>query len=451
MKFKKAQIPASLFSSLLIATLLLVFCLHSNAQETTQIAFPSLDSVFSYTQHKSTTLHSGEIKFSQAQKAKLAAIASIIDLNANISLNITDNTKLPVSYFPAEAFGGTPGTYREIQTGIPYTNNFNQYADIKLLNVSGWQNLKLAKINIESTTTDNKLSQKSLYENIAATYYNILTLQEQLKSTNKNVATADTLHQMVKTKFDAGMSRQQDVNDAEVNFLNTKESASQIQFLIQQQYIAIKILCDIPDATAITIQENIAFNKSTTPTIQLNNLNTTNSLLKEKYAFNNYRQLKFTILPIISAFASNSNQQYSNNFSLVDKNVNWINSNYIGLKAVWQIPSANTVSQISKAKYDSQLAKENSEHSKLKSQLDFSQLNIDYEKAVSQFSTNEHTTLLQNDSYKKNLENYQQGIINLSQLLTSYNAMVNSNYNYISSAVSVMLMQSKIKINNNIQ
>lgn len=451
MKLKKVQLSTSLFSSLLIATLLLVFNLNSNAQEATQIVFTSLDSVFAHTQQKSTTLHSGEIKFSQAQKAKLAAIASIVDLSGNVSLNATYNTKLPVSYFPSEAFGDTPGTYSEIKTGVPYTNNFNQYADIKLLNVSGWQNFKLAKINIESTTTDNKLSQKTLYENIAATYYNILTLQEQLKSTNKNVSTADTLFQIVKNKFDAGIARQQDVNDAEVNYLTTKESASQIQFLIQQQYIAIKILCDINDATAIAIQENMDFNKNATPTIKLNNLNTSSSLLKEEYALNNYQQLKFTMFPTISAFASNSNQQYNNNFSLFDENVNWINSNYIGLKAVWQIPSANTISQISKAKYDYLLAKENTEHSKLKSQLDFSQLSIDIEKAGSQFSTNEHISLLQNDSYKKNLENYQQGIISLSQLLTSYNAMVNSNYNYISSAVTVMLMQSKIKINNNIQ
>lgn len=417
-----------------------------------QQTFTSIESVLNYTNEISTNLKSGEIRYSQAQKAKLAAIMSIIDLNGNASLNVTNNTMLPVSLFPAETFGGEPGTYREIQTGIQYTNNFNLNAELKLINISGWKNLKLAKINIDAATVDNKISQKSLHENISSVYYNITSLQEQLQSSIINTKIADTLFKIVENKFNLGLARQQEVNNAKANYLNTEESAKQIEFLLQQQYIALKILCDIPESEQIVINEDIDYSSTISkPNLVINNLNSLSSQMKVKSSLANYRQIQLSTLPYLSAFASNSNQQFNNNFSLFDNSVNWINSNYIGLKAIWLLPNANTISQISKSKHEYLLAKQNQEHAGLKSNLDFKHLDIEFDKAVSQMNTNKLVNDLRIDSYKKNLDNYKQGITALDELLNSYNAMINSGYNYISSVVNVLLSKSKININNQIQ
>ena len=128
--------------------LLILFSIN-NYELKCQLIFNSLEQVLSYTKEKSSSIKSNSIKIEQAEKGKLAAIASIIDLNGNVSLNVNQNTRLPVSLFPAEAFGGTPGTYQEIQTGIPFTNNLSQYGELKLINISGWKSLKLAKINLD--------------------------------------------------------------------------------------------------------------------------------------------------------------------------------------------------------------------------------------------------------------------------------------------------------------
>lgn len=433
----------------LISSLLMFTIVHiAHGQQ----VFTSIDSLLLYTNARSANIKSGEIKFSQAQKAKLAAIAGIVDINGNVSFNLTNNTTLPISLFPAETFGGQPGTFREIQTGIPYTNTFNQNIELKLLNTSGWQNLKLSKINIDATLTDNKLSKKSLFENIATIYYNIITLQEQLKSSLKNLATSDTIYYIVKNKFDFGLAKQQDVNDAQVNQISSNENINQITFLIKQQYIALKILCDIPEHEDIIINQPITnTNNNTKPVILFSKLSAINSQLKEQSSLAYYKQLKLNFFPYLAAFASNSNQQFSSTFSLFDNNVRWINSNYIGLKAVWLIPSATSISQISKSKYDYLLAKQNSEHNALKSQLEFNQLLVDFEKAQSQMNSNKEVYELRADTYKKNLENYKYGLINLDVLLNSYNTMITSKYNVISSTVSVMLAQSKITINNQIQ
>jgi outer membrane protein TolC len=429
---------------------LILFCISTamNAQK----VFSNLDSLLSYSSNKSTSIRSGYLRLDQSKKAKLAAIYGVLDLNGSGSFNITNNTKLPVSLFPAEIFGGQPGTYKEVQTGIKYNSTGNLYGEVKLINIAGWQNVKLSKINLASTEIDNRLSRKNLYENIAAIYFNIVSLNEQLESTLNNISIADTLLMIVSNKYKQGITKQQEVNSAKVNLLNSKESASQINYLIQQQYIALQILCDIPESDKIKInqivsEDGIKANDIAEP----NPLKLNSVIFKEKIAFNYYKQLKYAYLPTITAFASNAYQQFSQQFKTFDGSSKWINSNYIGVKAVFNLPSANAITQSSKAKYDYLLAKENSTHANIESPLECSKLNIEYAKAISQFKTNKEIATLQIDSYNKNLGLYKQGLTSLDQLMNSFNTKVSSEYNLNASSVNVLLSQSKIDINNKLK
>jgi len=431
-----------------IIILAIIFSIKAQAQKT----FNNLDSLISYAKERSTTLQSGNIKMTQAQKAKLAAIVGVIDPTSSTSYSYIDNLKLPTSIFPAEALGGEPGTYKEIQTGVQYNSNFANYNELKLLNVSGWTNLKLAKINIDLTSTDNKITFKSLCENIASTYFNIVNVEEQLKATHENLFAADTLLQIAQNKFQQGLVKQQDVNDSKANYLNTKESCNQLEYLLQQQYLSLKILIDIPesDSIAITQAADSDFEPNNSK-IDFNELSLSSAEYSEKKAFANYKQLKQSNIPTISFINYNSTQQYNTTAKIYDGSGRWYSSTYIGFKLTIPIPSATSVSQTSKARYDYQLAKLNTEHFKIKSELENNQLSIDYNKAVSQWTTNSEVYELKKDSYQKNLNLYSEGLLSLDQTLNSYNAMVNSNYNRISSAINVLFAQSKIDINNKIK
>jgi outer membrane protein TolC len=446
------QINSVLQTMKIKLTIILLCILIPGSSMFGQKLFGSLDSLLIYTQQKSTTLKSGELKYDQAKKAKLAAVWGITDFSGNVTLNVTDNTRLPVSLFPAEVFGGTPGTFQQVQTGIQYTNNFSQYGELKLINPQGWYNYGLAKINIDFTQTDNRLNEKTLYENIAATYYNILTLQEQLQSNQKNLAAADTLLMIVTAKFAQGQVNRQDVNDAEVNKLNMAETGRQIEFQINQQYLALKVLCDIPEQEQIRITQKAELNEVPASVRPVYNPLAENSWkLREQSARQSYKQYSSALYPSLSLVGSNSYQQFSNEFSLFDPNVDWIKSNYIGAKLVWHIPTANTLTQISKSKYDYRLAQLNTQHYTLKAQTDLTQLSVEEQKQRSQFTTNKTVLALRDDTYRRNLENYKVGIIGLDQLLNSFNALVSSEYACVSACIGVLHVQSKIIINNTIQ
>jgi outer membrane protein TolC len=434
----------------IIILLLSLQFVNSNAQQ----VFNDLDSFLKYASSKSTTLQSGEIKIDQAKKAKLAAIASIPDPTGNVSFTYTDNLALPVTLFPANFNDPTAPAdkYNASRLGVQYNSNFNQTGDIKLFNLQGWYNLRSSKQNLEATATDNRFTRKTLYENIASTYFNIVQLQEQLDVSRENLLVSDTLLKIAENKFHQGILKKQDVNDTRVSYLNSQENLKQIEFMIQQQYITLKTISDIPEKDSIQINHTVSTDLSANaPEVVYNNLSFINSLSKEKMAQSNFKKNKFSQLPTISFFASQSNTQYNTKAGLFDSNWEWYNATYIGFRISMPMPSANTMSSIAEAKYNHKLAQQNSEHARIKSELDQRQLSTEYSKAWSQFVTNKEIYGLKKESYYKNRNLYAQGLLATEQTLNSFNAMVNSHYSLITSAINLLLANAKIEINNTIK
>ncbi|QNR86439.1 TolC family protein [Pedobacter riviphilus] len=422
-----------------------------NICQAQQNKFHSVDSLFSYVSSKSITLQSGEIRIEQAKKARLAAILSIPDISGSLSFSYTHNTKLPVNLFPASVFGGQVGTFVPIQTGIPFVSTGNENIDVKLINHKGWENLKLSKLNIQSSIADNKLTIKSLYEDIASTYYNIVSLQQQLSSTEKNLQTAERLLQITINKYAEGLIKQQDVNEAKISSLDTRENYNQIKYQIQQQYLALKILCNFPEDEQITIQDRQDSLFSDKVQVGLSRVAIENSELKESMALSNYRQQKYALYPTLSFFQSHNTQQNNTRNRLFDRNVDWFNSSYIGLKLSIPIPSSSTIKQISEANYNYLLAQKDTEQQKIKAGIEQRKLEIDYYKVLSQISSYREIAQLRKENYEKNLNLYQQGLIDLQKVLDSYEDMVNSNYNLVSAQVSALAAKTKIHINNTIR
>jgi outer membrane protein TolC len=431
---------------LIILLLFFVGISKVNAQK----VFANFEQLVAYASTKSISQQSNDIRILQAKKTKLAAKLAIADPLANINGSFTNNTRLPVNLFPAEVFGGQKGEFREVQSGVQYNTASTQNLDIKLLNLEGWQNYKLSDINIQISETDSRLNLKSLHENMASVYYNIVQLNAQLESTQQNLAVADTLLQVAENKYKQGIVKQQDVNDSRVNRLNIKENINQIQYLIRQNYISLKILADIPDAEDIEITEKIGARFSASkPVAQLNDLLVQSNLLREKYALGYIEKTKKSMAPTVSFVASNSFNQFNNDFTLFGGK--WITSNYVGLRLNFALPNANTIGNRTKAYFDYELARKNTQQAQIKADLTTRQLSNDFEKAVSQQQSHVEVLEIQRDTYQKNKNLYVEGLISIDRLLGSFNAMLNANYNLIASKVNVLLAESKIEINNKIK
>lgn len=410
----------------------------------------NFDEFMEIAKSNSITLKNGEIHLSQAKKEKLASLLGIVDPTGSATLTQLNNTRLPVNLIPAEILGGQQGTFQEVKFGLQYNTNFTTTVDVKLINLEGWETFRQSKLKIGQIESTNKITLKEIYDNSVVIFYRIVTLQAQLESTIKNLEGAQKLYQITWNKHQAGIVNKQEVNESEISKNSIEEQVKQLQYQVKQQYLALKLLCDIPEEIEIQIKSEIK-ERISGVAIENNLIKVNHALWNEKLSLSHLRKIKYSLFPTVSAFTSSAQQQFNTKARFFDNKVSWIPSSYVGLRLGIPLPSAGTMSQFFKAKHDYQKAKNNTEQISIQAKLTTSQLKVDFDKSVSQRNANRQIYQLRKDTYEKNLQNYEAGILGLDQTIRSFHDMINSEYNLISSEIMVSTLITKININNTIQ
>jgi len=437
--------------------LLPVFCLLGftslmNAQ--TELKFNKLDSVFAYADRNSSVIKNNYQQTLLAKYQRIAALANAVNLRSPLTFTPTDNTTLPVSFFPGGILPGTkPGEFSKVTLGQQYVSNLNFAPQIDLINPGNWSQIKMANINEEITSTNNLINKKTLYESIAACYYNITSFQERVKITKKNILATDTLLLIITDKYGQGLVRQQEVNDATINKLTLQDNLNQLQISLEQQYNSLKILCDIPLSIPLIVEEELNYNQQFEVEMDASSqLQLKSNLLQMEYAKANLRSNRLANLPVLSLLYYNSYYQNSNvQFFDPSPNNKWLNSAYIGGKITIFLPDVTHIVSSSNAKINYNASVINFNHNKLQNDIANNQLRLDYQKAYSQFVTTKQIFRLKEENYQMAFNQYNQSIISFDRLLLAFNDMLATRFNYSSSLANLLYTKSKIDINNTIK
>ncbi|MEM8485071.1 MAG: TolC family protein [Bacteroidota bacterium] len=433
--------------TLLLIILSITLAAGNAAGQGTEHTFRSLDEVIAYSETASLDLIIDNIRFAQAKTAKKAAGFEMFDPTVSLPGTFTHFSELPVTLLPAEIFGGQPGSTVELRAGSPYTTEFSQTLEVKLLNPLGWADYKLAKINEDLTRSSGERTRQILQENLADSYYAIVNLDRQRASTDALLASADSVLEITQRKFEEGQVSQQDLNNAQVSKLNTKKSLRQIDYLLIDAYLTLKALCNIPETEEVrVVHEEQAEALHAQPTVAQSRLDLKLQLLNQDYARQNYKKSKSLLWPSLSFFAGNTYQL--NNQSFTPLTGDWVNSNYLGLTLSFRLPTTGTVSSMRQAKLDYEIASREVEKAELALSIEEQRLDNTYKEAQDEYTTSVEIQRLQEDSYSKNLNLYVQGLLPVDRLLDSYDAMLNAIYAANASAISLELAYEKILINN---
>ena len=434
-----------------IITLFILLFFVQTTKAQTELRFNNLDSLFKYAENYSISIKTGEQQTLLAKWQKISAQAGVVNFRIPTNFNLTNNNKLPVTYLPGEAFGGEPGTFKKVTTGLQYIGSLNIAPQIDIINPSNWVKLKNAKINSELTSVNNQIAKKTLFESISASYYNIISLQEQIALTEESLLIADTLYLNMKNKYLAGIVRQQDLNDAQINKLTLADILAQLKLSLEQEYLSLKILCDISETTMLIITESTDYNQQFTQGLEVaNQLNYKSSLLKVDLAKSDIKTNRFMQLPTVSLVYYDA-WQHNSSQGFFDKDAEWVNSQYIGLKLSMSFPDINRYTQTEISKVNKTISLQNAEHTKIQNDNNNRQLVLDYGKIYSQFITAKQIYELKAQNYQLALNQFNMDILSSDKLLVAFNDMITSRMNYSSALANLLYSKSKIDINNTIQ
>ena len=434
----------NIHKQILVLSLILFSFKNSLAQESK--TFSTLYEVLEFSKTKNYSFDNSKLQTHLAELAKKTALGNAFNPKVNTSIQVLDNINLPISYLPAEAFGGVSGTFKEVQIGQQYVSTFNIQPQFDIINLSNFAQIKSAKINEQLVENQNKINEQNLYEKINAVYFNIISFNGQKEVVEENILIAENILKIISEKNKEGIARKQEVNEAEVNLSLLKDKLEQLEMNTKIQYEILNLFFEnkIESNLKQTIWD---FKDQTILSANQNNLQNQNSELQAQLAQQEYKSLQYQNYPTLS-FVSSFNWQNLSNDNFFASKSNWQNFNYVGLKLGWELPTIQRISNIKSKKIQLEILQKTNEHIKAETESKNEQLNLEYQKSLQQFINFQKVFDLKKDTYEKNFNQFKEGILPLDKLLISQNDMIISKLNIVSVLTNIGFSKSKIEINN---
>ncbi|MCX8478464.1 MAG: TolC family protein, partial [Chitinophagales bacterium] len=347
---------------------LLCYSVSSNAQN--RIEIDNLITLQRYAENHSANFKNANENVLLATYTRIASQWGVVNLTGNANASMLDNVNLPQSFIPAEFFGGKPGTFKTVTFGQQYVSNLTLNPQIDIINPSLWARIQTAKANEGLSKVNRLITKKNLLESVAAAYYNVLSLQEQLKSSRQLLLNNDTLAGIFANKFNEGLIRVQDLNNVQANQLLINDKVQQLEKQLEIQIGILKGLCDIPLSQDMIFSEQLALAYSTNaePLKVRANLLTQQGRMQEMYQRKVLNADQLWLLPNISMVSNFMAQQNTNNHFFDEQKVYF--SNYYGLRLSMPIiPDVNKIANVRNDRINLQIARNNAVHAALQDSI----------------------------------------------------------------------------------
>jgi len=433
---------------ILYKTLLFSFILSAayigSAQEIK--SYNSLPALWEEVKQHNTSFKNASIQSELAALTHKTSIGNVLNPRMPLSFALIDNTRLQNNFIPAEIFGGQAGTFREVTFGQQYNTLLSFQPQFDIFNLSAISQIKSTKINQQLTESQHLLNELNLYESVNATYWNIVSLKNQKEILIKNITTATQIKAIVSDRYQEGIIRKQDVNEAEVNLIALRDKLQQLEYNISLQESILALFVENKWTPEVSEDLN-NYRLNDNPEVNSGNIQYTNVTLQSKMLRQDIKVLQHQYYPTLSFTSSFNWQNLSNDFFFAN-NSTGIHYNFIGLKVGWDLPTVQRLSSIKSKQYQLQTLANNELHIQKETETKNTQLGLEYAKAQKQWSNFKAISDLKEDTYQKNLNQYNENILSLDRLLISQNDMLNSQLNVVMALATVAFSKYKIIIHN---
>ncbi len=354
-----------------------------------------------------------------------------------------NNTDLPVNFIPGQVFGGPEGSFREITFGQQYISSFTAAPQFDLVNIAKWQDVRAAKANTKVVAAEGMMNRIKLLEQVNVLYCGIIQLKKQQKIVERFVWLSDSLSQIVGRKYDAGLMRLQDRNDAQVNVLQQKGVLRNIVHQLTYQEALLSSLTGISVEIDVTERAEELETKSTVQNQTALNL----AMFRVDYAKMMYRSSQLEQLPVLS-FQSSLAYQNNSNAQWMDPANRWIYSSFVGAKLTWDLPTnAVKATNVRVKKINFKMAEILLEEEKRNTKVRNEQLIKDWENAKKEVEEKELMAILEKDSYRQAGDQYEKEVIGLDKLILAQNKWLSAQLSVLNARINQQMYQQKIRIN----
>jgi outer membrane protein TolC len=363
-------------------------------------------------EHNKELLASTKNSTIESAEHTTAQLALLPDVRLNAGAN--NYWKIPVQMFPAEILGGQPGTFMPIKLGLPYNANYGATAELPLVDVDKWTNIKLALLQKKLADADAKTYQQELVKNVKLSYCQVLLQQRSLAFSDSLYRSYMAIDALMQQKFKEGITDKISVNQSANILADRQNQLLQAAAQLKIALLNLKVWMGYPLDQDMVIQEETFtlpvledFEEESLPNLAWEKLRVDN-------VYNLLQKARNSWYPRLTLQASYTQTGYGNQFFT---DFNWFPGGYAGLNFQFPLaPLFRMSTQIQETKAVWEQAKINYQQYVEKSQKDFYEQKALAEQYRNMLAQNEQSLQRAAETEQLTLQKLQNNIIDMMQI-----------------------------------
>jgi outer membrane protein len=369
----------------------------------------------------------------QEQSNRATTSTALPQITGNLGL--TDYIQIPTTLIPGEFVGQPPGTFVPLQFGTQYNATGGVTLKQVLFDGQVFVGLQARQASLDFYRKKQEVTEQVLRANITKIYYQLLVGKTQIEQIEANIDNQKALQHSSSEMFKNGFAEQLDVDKATVQLSNLESEKIQTEFNIANGYLGLKILLGMPVSDSLHLTDTVTYDMIRDASLgdaykygdrrdyQLMEISRT---LNEY----NVKRYKKEYIPTANLTANYSQNQYTNDFNLGQKN-SWFPTTYIGLSI--NVPIFDGFfkdANIKQAKLMLRQSENNMDSLKIRIDGDVKQAQLRFGAALATLDYQKKNMDLSERVYAQTRKKFEQGLGSNTEITTALSDQKTAQANY---------------------
>lgn len=189
----------------------------------------------------------------QAATQSSKAAASSLAPSFTVKAEINHYWKIPVQIFPGQLLNPSSSGSVPVRMGTPWMGNYGVEADLPLIDVQTWQQIKLARLQQQAEKNEYNSLLQTLLKNTRIAYYSVQQQQEYVAVTAKLYGNYQHIHELIILQFEKGLADKITLNQSATLLKNREIDAIKAATDLQQGYLDLKFWMGYPLADSLPL------------------------------------------------------------------------------------------------------------------------------------------------------------------------------------------------------
>lgn len=236
----------------LIITLLSIGFLGVNVAAAQEVL--TLKEALTYALGNSEVLRKAHLDI-EGGRHKVAEVRASALPQVDVTSTLTNNLLVQQFVLPAEAFGGTPGEFIAIKAGQTWNAMSQVQLNQQIFNQQVFTGLKAARSSEEFYRLSAQLAEENLIQQVATNYYQVIITRQQLRVIDANIERVTQHEKTTGSRYELGLEKKIDVDRIKVNKSNLLADREKLEYAVVQQENLLKYYMGMPVGQSIVIPD----------------------------------------------------------------------------------------------------------------------------------------------------------------------------------------------------